>query len=535
MSRTTLSVITATALIAVSAALMAGRYYVLGDEVKIPNRPGTWKVTLLVRGNSSGKDSKLMTLAPLDFGHQHIEGENFRSAELAGKPIESRNPGRRQAIWAPRSGFSSGPIQARFEFHCVMDIRQPTSAMARLSKTLYGPPRPGTLDAETQEITDSEKIAQLASRLTQGIEGAADQAEVLYRFVDQQIQNEPSIGVPVVSSTQCLKNEAGDSGGKSRLLVALLRHRGIPARLVTGLTLTKGPEQLAHYWVEAWVQARWMAMCPFHHHYGKVPATYLVFGFGDQAMVRGRNLRDLDYAFLVERKAKDPAGTGSENTWLRRGFLAISFHGLPPGEQRLVEFLLLLPMAALMVCLFRNVIGLNSFGTFAPALVGLAFRDWHSLPGILVFVGIILVGWVMRRVLDHYHLLQLPRTAFLLTLVIILLIAAIVIANSFATELIPTQVVALFPIVILTGMIERFWTLETEDCTASSFRTLLGTVLIAVTIALVLSLRAMSHHLFRFPETLGIIMAAQLLLGRYTGYRLLELFRFRDFLRVSEA
>ena len=26
-------------------------------------------------------------------------------------------------------------------------------------------------------------------------------------------------------------------------------------------------------------------------------------------------------------------------------------------------------------------------------------------------------------------------------------------------------------------------------------------------------------------------MAAQLLIGRYTGYRLMELFRFRDFLR----
>jgi hypothetical protein len=38
-------------------------------------------------------------------------------------------------------------------------------------------------------------------------------------------------------------------------------------------------------------------------------------------------------------------------------------------------------------------------------------------------------------------------------------------------------------------------------------------------------------HLFRYPETLGLVMAAQLLLGRYTGYRLSELFRFRDFLR----
>ena len=39
------------------------------------------------------------------------------------------------------------------------------------------------------------------------------------------------------------------------------------------------------------------------------------------------------------------------------------------------------------------------------------------------------------------------------------------------------------------------------------------------------------RQLFCYPETLGLVMAGQLLIGRYTGYRLLELFRFRDFLR----
>jgi hypothetical protein len=54
---------------------------------------------------------------------------------------------------------------------------------------------------------------------------------------------------------------------------------------------------------------------------------------------------------------------------------------------------------------------------------------------------------------------------------------------------------------------------------------------ISTVIALVLSRGAIAQHMFRFPETLGIIMAAQLLIGRYTGYRLMELFRFRDFLK----
>ena len=96
-----------------------------------------------------------------------------------------------------------------------------------------------------------------------------------------------------------------------------------------------------------------------------------------------------------------------------------------------------------------------------------------------------------------------------------------------------TKYISLFPMVILTGMIERFWTLETEDGASSSFKTLLGTLIIAASISLVLSLHALVRHMFRYPETIGLIIAGQLLIGRYTGYRLSELFRFRDFLDES--
>jgi hypothetical protein len=192
--------------------------------------------------------------------------------------------------------------------------------------------------------------------------------------------------------------------------------------------------------------------------------------------------------------------------------------------------LLLLPLAALVICLFRNVIGMNSFGTFAPALIGLAFhRELNSLPGILVFVTILLVGWLMRRLLDHYHLLQVPRVSLMLTLIMSVLIGLVVVAHRYDAP--TTRYISLFPMVILTGMVERFWTLETEDSTAASFKTLLQTMFIATVIALVLSRPFVVRHLFCYPETLGLVMAGQLLIGRYTGYRLTELFRFRDFLR----
>lgn len=88
--------------------------------------------------------------------------------------------------------------------------------------------------------------------------------------------------------------------------------------------------------------------------------------------------------------------------------------------------------------------------------------------------------------------------------------------------------------IILCGMVERFWTLETEDSTSASFKTLFQTMLISTVIALALSRTELVQHMFRFPETLGLVMAAQLLIGRYTGYRFMELFRFRDFLKPPE-
>jgi hypothetical protein len=528
MSRTTLCVLTAALLALLSAGVMLVRHRVLGEEVKAAGGPNTWRVSLLARGKSNG-DARLITTCPLDLSRQHVVRETGRSAELIYKPAEGRHAERRLVYWTQRPGQGKGAFQARYEFYCRVDVHRPTSPMSRLTRTLYAPPPPGEhVKSEPRLDPSDPEISDLALRLTKGLSRPADQVRTLFRFVDEEISNEPSVGGGGLSAAECLKAGSGDAAAKSRLLTALCRNRGIPARLVTGLALARGPEQTAHVWVEAWVGDHWMPLCPFYHRCGRVPPTYLVFGYGDLQLVRGHNVRDLDYACLVEHRSL-PDEAAPTATPVQRFFAQISLYNLPPSQRSLVEFLLLLPVAALIICLYRNVIGVNSFGTFAPALVGLAFRELESLPGILVFVSIVLIGWGMRRVLDRYHLLQVPRSAFLLSLVVILLLTTILLANFREMEF--THYFSLFPMVILTGMIERFWTLETEDGTPSSFKTLLGTMLIAATISLVVSLRAVVEHMFRYPETLGLIMAGQLLIGRYTGYRVSELFRFRDFVQ----
>jgi hypothetical protein len=346
------------------------------------------------------------------------------------------------------------------------------------------------------------------------------------------VTSEPSIAGVSAGAVECLKQGAGDSAAKARLLAALCRNCGISVRLVTGLTLTKDDEQLPHVWVEAWLRDHWLPMCPFYHHFGRVPRNYLVFGYGDLRLVRGRNVRGLSCAFHVARLPAN-ATPARDASWAHQLFTSLSLHALPPAEQRLIEFLLLLPVAALIVCVFRNVIGVASFGTFGPALVGLMFRDLGNVVGITVFVGLILAGWRCRRLLDRFHLLQVPRTALMLSMVVAMLLGLIVLASHF--QIPASKYVTLFPVVILTGMVERFWTLEEEDGARSSFRTLFGTLLVAAAVALVVSVPWVAATLGRYPESLGLVMAGQLLLGRYTGYRLSELYRFRDFVAAPAA
>jgi hypothetical protein len=529
MARQKLCWITAALLASLSLAFLGVRLGVLGEEVAGPLGPGTYRVTVVVRGKAAD-GVKLTTACPLDLGRQHIFAETYYSQELAPSPPEHHRPERRLVHWTPLLPGWAGAFTIRYEFSCQVLGRR-GSRLSPLGQKLYGPPGPEEyLGAEPRLEVDDPLLGRQAQALVQGLEQPVEQVRALYDYVSQEIVNEPTVAGVSRSARDCLQAGRGDAVAKSRLLVALCRARRLPARLVTGLVLSRSGAQQAHVWAEVWVGDQWLSVCPFHRHFGRVPATYLVFALGDQPLVQGHNLRALSYACLAEHQAS-PEEDAAQVGWLRRFFRAISLYNLPPAETALVEFLLLLPLAALIICLFRNVVGLGSFGTFAPALIGLAFRHAGSLPGLLIFLSLVLVGWGLRRFLDRYHLLQVPRVALLLSLVVSVLLAAIVLASMF--NLSPTRYVSLFPMIILTSMIERFWTLEAEDGTWASFKTLGGTVIIALTISLVLGVRGVAAFLFRYPEMLGVIMALQLLLGRYTGYRLSELWRFRDLVRTA--
>ncbi len=204
----------------------------------------------------------------------------------------------------------------------------------------------------------------------------------------------------------------------------------------------------------------------------------------------------------------------------------------PEPDRSLVGFLVLLPVGVLIVCLFRQVIGLSSFGLFGPALLGLTFSQSDGLPGIAICGFLLAVGWFLRDRMQDWQLLRVPRSGVLLTLLVFALLGLIVVGRLRGISLGTT--ISVLPLIILTGMIERFWQLDEEQTLQASLKTLGNTFGMAAVVGLVTSYSGLQAWLLGYPEFLLGVLAGLIVLGRYTGFRLLELYRFRELRREPE-
>jgi hypothetical protein len=94
--------------------------------------------------------------------------------------------------------------------------------------------------------------------------------------------------------------------------------------------------------------------------------------------------------------------------------------------------------------------------------------------------------------------------------------------------------VALFPMVVLSMTIERMSIVWDELGAFESIKQGVSSIVAAVISYLIMSIDYIEHLAFVFPESLLILLSATLLLGRYSGIRLLELRRFKVLTEIKK-
>ena len=309
-------------------------------------------------------------------------------------------------------------------------------------------------------------------------------------------------------------------------LRTLFRAADLSARSVSGLLLTNSVVGSPLRWLEVYDGQKWERIRPDTGEFWDRRVALLPLMHGEREAIRvvGGELREVRY--VIRREPLSAWRVYFEQTRRSERFLdRWSLFRLPEEFQETFRILLLVPIGALMISALRNLIGFPTFGIFMPVLMALSFRNTGLWYGLGIFFGILLLGYGVRRALDKLRLLLVPRMAVLLTLVIgCFTILALVGGRIGLREF---MAVGLLPFVILTMVIERFFVLVEEAGAAAASRTALGSALVSVITYFLISWEPLQLTFFLYPELMAAVTALQILVGQYSGYRLMELFRFR--------
>ncbi len=356
--------------------------------------------------------------------------------------------------------------------------------------------------------------------VTEVREHSADTASFTAELLRQM--NDPSPDPNV----ELLLSAANSRAAFVETVTTVLAAARIPARPVHGFQL-QGRQRSAELltWLEVHDGQRWRNFNPMTGE-ENLPERFFVWWRGNERLVNVEGGSNVQVNFAIQENHLDAVAI-AETQAAQQGIDAIDFslYRLPIQTQAVYSILLMIPIGALIMVVFRNLIGIDAFGTFMPVLIALAFRETKLVWGIILFSVLVALGLSIRFLLERLRLLLVPRLTAVLIVVVILMLVISLLSHRLGMD--TGLSVALFPMVIIAMTIERMSVVWEERGAGDAMRAGIGSLLVAIVAYLAMGMAWLEHLVFTFPELLLVVLSLVLLAGRYTGYRLLELSRFK--------
>ncbi|MEJ2273741.1 MAG: UUP1 family membrane protein [Woeseiaceae bacterium] len=310
------------------------------------------------------------------------------------------------------------------------------------------------------------------------------------------------------------------------IATTLLAAARIPARIVHGLPLG---ERQRHAELVSWLEVhdgdRWLYFNPSTGEQN-LPDRFFVWWRGAEPLVSVEGGSSVEVDFAVQENYLDAVAIAETQAAQKEASIVdFSLYSLPIRTQAVYGVLLMIPIGALVMVVMRNMIGIDAFGTFMPVLIALAFRETRLFWGVVLFTLLVALGLSIRFLLERLRLLLVPRLSAVLIVVVLLMLFISLMSHRLGME--TGLSVALFPMVIIAMTIERMSVVWEERGPVDAIRAGLGSITIAVIAYLAMGMAWLEHLIFTFPELLLVVLAVVVLFGRYTGYRLTELRRFK--------
>lgn len=509
----------------ITGGIIYYKVHVLGYTMASLQPERGYFVRLIMDIEGHGQDVSVKVRLPIQSDRQRIRREEQR-AEAFRYAITSQREGR----WT--ADKLSGARRIVYSFFAQTE--------ARKYPLPEGTPLPATVAPEFQkyleateriQADDPEIVAKARELMPDGIT-LKEALQNTYNYVHQGLKYLAVRGPTDAVSANRLQEAS--CNGKNRLMVALFRARGLPARMAKGLILRNTRKRTTHAWTEVLVDGTWVPFCPVNGHFAELPEHYLELAKGDEAAFTHSKHIGFDWQWViqpqvsklgqaVQSSVNNPLNILSYWTSLKEFHISLN----------LIMIILMVPIAATVVSFIRNVVGLVPFGTFMPALVAVSFQDTGFLLGSILFFCVVLVSSVVNFGLIRLRLLHIPRLTIILTFVVMsMFVISIVGVKSGISA---SAGVSLFPMAILTLTSERFAQTTMEDSWMEAVRRVAVTYVISAACYYVIGMDEVRLLVAAFPELLLANIAVNLIIGSWTGMRLTEYFRFRAVLRAKPA
>jgi hypothetical protein len=328
------------------------------------------------------------------------------------------------------------------------------------------------------------------------------------------------------SSVRIFLGDRPEPVARAQLALNVLHSARIPAHTIQALRLAEDRRDVElEYWIMVHNGEEWLYFDPRDGSRG-LPPNLLVWSWDGEPVLEVDGARSPVLSFSMRHTIEDALRVAELRAQREHPrIMEFSILDLPLQSQSMYSILLLVPLGAFLVVLLRNIVGISTFGTFMPVLVAMAFRETKLLNGLILFTLIVALGLSIRFYLERLRLLLVPRLAAVLTVVVLLMALVSVFSHRLGIEI--GLSVALFPMVIMTMTIERMSIVWEERGPAEAMKEGIGTLVAAAVIYVLMITPEVQYFVLVFPEMLLVLLALILLLGRYTGYRLTELVRFR--------
>ena len=463
-----------------------------------------WNIEIHATFNATDQPIKVGMYIPRNTSQYAILDENFISQGY-GLATTTPDEGNRRAIWSIRKASGKQSLYYR--------------AVVRRMPTDYEPgePKTGPLTKPTLEYP----LLKAAQALAKDLFSKSADVETFVQALIKRI-NDPTPDETI----SVLTGPNPTLEVKLITIVEVLKASRLPARVIHGIRIPTTARTVQwEMWFRIYDNNRWRSFDPLTGT-PEISSDYIEWWHGTDPFHQSRGINKFEYTISVAPNQEEAIQAALLSTKLANPkLLNFSLFNLPLQTQAVYRILLMVPLGALLLLILRNIIGIKTFGTFMPILMALAFRETQLLWGIILFSLVVSLGLGVRFYLEQLKLLLVPRLASVLIIVVLLMAMLSVLSFQLGFE--RGLSVALFPMVIITMTIERMCIVWEERGASESLQQGLGSLLVAVLTYLTMSLPYVEHLLFVFPELLLVLLAGTLLMGRYSGFRLLELLRFK--------